>query len=441
VNIIFIVSDTFRRDNLNCYGGYQVKTPNIDRLSEKSVIFNRCYICSFPTMPARADLFTGKRTYTFMGWEPLPRKEVILSEILSENGYMTAGIVDNPFFIKNGYGYDRGFSDFIWIRGQGSTHEDVKKQRRYETDHCAPSTMLTAARWLERNRGKKFFLYVDTHDPHEPWDPPKWYTELYYSNYDGKIVYPCYWKWRENVNGNPVNEEDLKLAYASYKGEATMVDRWVGFLLNKIECMNLIDDTAIIFTTDHGFYFGEHGYFGKQMINYKEWKIYRSPLYEEITHIPLLMYLPSVEPKRVDSLVSLPELMPTILDIAKAKIPKNVQVESFLPLIKGEDAKENSFVVSTHPIYNPGQITREVDALEGAMVETPPSTITSKNWTLIYSSKGEIAELYHLPSDPKQEKNLIDEEETIAKKLLDKFVSQLEKAGTEKRLLDRRRNL
>jgi arylsulfatase A-like enzyme len=417
-----------------------VITPNLDRFAKKSVIFDRCYACSFPTMPARADIFTGKWTYTYLGWAPLPRNEKILAENLRNTGYTTVGIVDTPFFVKNGYGYDRGFSDFIWVRGQGSSYEDVKKQRRYETDYCAPKTLLEASRWIERHHKKKFFLYVDTWDPHEPWDPPKWYTELYYSGYDGKIVDPCYWKWRDNINKHkPCSKEDLKVAYASYRGEVTMVDRWVGHLLETIEYMNLMDETAIIFTTDHGFYFGEHGYFGKQMLNYQQWKVYRSPLYEEITHIPLLVYVPSFEPKRVESLTSLPELMPTVLNLADIKIPETVQVKSLVPALKGEEVKEKAFVVTTHPIYNPGEITREVDDLERTMAEPPPSTITTKEWTLIYSSQGEPAELYHLPSDQKQEKNIIDDEPYIAEDLLQKFILRLKKAGTEERLLDRRK--
>ena len=95
--------------------------------------------------------------------------------------------------------------------------------------------------------------------------------------------------------------------------------------------------------------------------------------------------------------------------------------------------------MTTHPIYNPGEITREVDDLERTMAEPPPSTITSKEWTLIYSSEGEPVELYHLPSDKKQENNIIDDEKSIAEDLLQKFVFRLKKAGTEQRLLNRRK--
>jgi len=244
-----------------------------------------------------------------------------------------------------------------------------------------------------------------------------------------------------------MTEEDLKVAYACYCGEVTMVDLWVGRLLDTIESLNLMEKTAIIFTTDHGFYFGEHGIFGKTIMDLRASaaypglpsRMYRSPLYEEVARIPLLTYVPGVKARRSDSIVSLADLMPTVLELAGVEIPKTVQAKSVVPVLKGEERTEPDFVVTTHPLYNPGEITRMVDAFERVVGEHLPSTITTREWSLLYASEGQPAELYHLPSDPKQEKNLIQEEPEIAKDLLAKFVSRLEKAGTEARLLAPRR--
>ena len=84
MNIILIVSDTLRRDHLGCYGNAWIHTPHLDRLSEQAITFDRCYASSFPTMPARADMFTGKYTFAFMGWGPLPKEETILAQLLRE---------------------------------------------------------------------------------------------------------------------------------------------------------------------------------------------------------------------------------------------------------------------------------------------------------------------------------------------------------------------
>lgn len=111
MNIIEIVSDTFRRDYLGCYGNKWIHTEHIDAFAEKSLVFEKAYIASFPTMPNRADIFTGKYTFTYLGWAPLPRDEVLLAEVLQKAGYFNKAVVDTPFFIGKGYNYDRGFQD------------------------------------------------------------------------------------------------------------------------------------------------------------------------------------------------------------------------------------------------------------------------------------------------------------------------------------------
>ena len=432
------MSDTLRRNHLEFYGNKTVRTPNLDCFSKRSVVFDRCYACSFPTIPARADLFTGKWTYTYLGWKPLPNNETVLAQILQKEKYKTAAVVDMPFFTVDDMNYDRGFSDVMFIRGQGSDREDVYLQRRCETDWFAPKTMLTASRWLERHHKENFFLYVDTWEPHEPWDPPKWYVDYYYPDYDGKYSEPCYWFFKEAG----LTEDDVKKAHAAYCGEVTMVDRWVGHLLDSIESMNLMDETAIIFTTDHGFYFGEHGMFGKALTRGQKsqhQKFYRSPLYEEVTHIPLLIYLPGVKARRIDEIVSLPDLMPTVLELMGLQIPKTVNAQSLVPLLMGEKQKRRDFVVTSPALNNLGGITKMVDNDARRLKEWPLSTITTKDWSLLYAAEGQPAELYNLTSDPIQKKNLINEKPQIAQELLEKFVKQMEEAGTKPRQINPRR--
>ena len=112
-NVVVIVADTFRRDHLGAYGNPFISTPHLDEFARSSVVFDQHVISSFPTMPARADILTGTFSYTHMGWEPLPRQLTTLPGVLSKAGYHTMGVVDTPFFIRNGFGYDRGFDDFI----------------------------------------------------------------------------------------------------------------------------------------------------------------------------------------------------------------------------------------------------------------------------------------------------------------------------------------
>src|SRR3989441_2597504 len=168
-----IVADTFRRDHLGAYGNSTIRTPHLDRLAASSIVFDHHVISSFPTMPARADFLTGRFSYAHMGWEPLPQHLPTLPGALSAAGYLTMGVVDTPFFIREGFGYDRGFDDFIWIRGQG---DDTKPEERLdarltwigEADRLVARTMTAADQWLGRHHHQRLFLYVDTWDPHEP---------------------------------------------------------------------------------------------------------------------------------------------------------------------------------------------------------------------------------------------------------------------------------
>ncbi len=434
-HIIVIVSDTFRSDHLGCYGNPSIKTPNLDHFAQECVQFDNCYAGSFPTMPMRADLFTGKFTFTYLGWRSLPSEETILAELLRKAEYTTLAAVDTPFFVRQGYGYDRGFKDYQWILGQGMERQRVNLERRYEEDYCAPSTMIAAEKYLQHYYKEKLFLYVDTWDPHEPWDPPSWYVEPYYPGYDGRVVAPCYWDWREAG----LKEEDVKLAHACYCGEITMVDHWVGRLLNRVKSMGLWENTAIVFTSDHGYYFGEHGFFGKGRAKGRYW--FQSPLYREITQVPLLIYVPGIKSRRVKALVSSVDIMPTLLELAGVKVPEVVQGKSLVPLLKGEENTFRDFTVTSSPLYNPGEPSKIVDDFLRVVKKPHFSTITTPKWTFLYSTESFPAQLYDLKNDPQESKNIIDKNWEVAKDLHQKFVDFLEGLGTSEHHLGSRRHL
>ena len=99
---------------MGAYGNDWIKTPALDSLASKAVRFDRHYVSSFPTVPARADHHTGQWTMSFMGWEPLPAESITLADILSERGYVTAAVVDTPYYIRDGMNFDRGFQGFYF---------------------------------------------------------------------------------------------------------------------------------------------------------------------------------------------------------------------------------------------------------------------------------------------------------------------------------------
>ncbi len=454
MNVIWIISDTFRRDHLGCYGNKEIHTPSLDALAAKSVRFDRHYAASFPTMPARADFMTGRWTGCFMQWGPLPAEQVVIAQLLGQKNFHTAAVVDTPFYLRGGMNYDRGFRSFIELVGQKD--EWGSKAWRFESDRFASQTFTQAMRWLEQHYKEDFFLLIDTWDPHEPWDAPDYYTELYRPDYDGEVIYPPYCRWQD-VPG--ATKDMVEKARACYCGEITMVDTWIGHLLRQVENMNLMGNTAVIFTTDHGFYFGEHGgLFGKRSFVKPpaslsaedvetswlqsatgEWAY--SPLYEETIACPLLIYVPGVAPGVNKGLTSAIDLMPTVLDLLEHEIPDWVEGHSLLPLARDTDLEGRKFVVSGHPFINPGGITRAVDGRSRRILAASETTITTNEWSLIYSLEANQSLLYHLPSDSKQEKNVINKQPEVARELHRMLVEFMRETNLSPQLLEPRLEL
>ena len=462
MNVIWIVADTFRRDHVGAYGNPTIRTPSLDALAARSVRFNGHYAAGFPTMPTRADHHTGRWTMSFMGWEPLPASVTTLAETLAGHGVHTAASVDTPYYLRDGMNYDRGFQSFFMNRGQdtlwsmipqaGYHHEslDVRASWRYESDRNAPKTFTTAIQWLEHHYKEDFFLYIDTWDPHEPWDAPPHYTEQYWPGYDGEIVLPLYGNWHD-VPG--YDDEKLRKGHATYCGEISMVDTWLGYLLKSVENMGLTDKTAIIFTTDHGFYFGEHGgLFGKmssdkssdgtlQPYSDAESMWTYSPLFEELIHLPLLIHVPGLSPRVYNGLSSAVDVMPTVLDLMEMEIPPFVQGWSLLSRMQNPSFPGREYVVSSIPFANPGDPVHSVDNFLRTLSDYPVTTITSGEWSLLYSPNAGLSELYNLDSDPKQLKNVIGTNRDHATEIHDLLVQFMRETNVPDRLLQPRLEL
>ena len=462
MNVIWIVSDTFRRDHVGAYGNPRIRTPSLDTLAAGSVRFDAHYSAGFPTMPTRADHQTGRWTMSFMGWEPLPSGVTTLAEILAGHGLHTAASVDTPYYLRDGMNYDRGFQSFFMNIGQDSLwslipepgyhHEalDVRDAWRSEADRNAPKTFMSAIQWLERHYKEDFFLYVDTWDPHEPWDAPAYYTELYMPDYDGELVLPLYGNWHDMPG---YQESQLRKAHATYCGEITMVDTWVGFLLKSVQNMGIEDRTIVIFTTDHGFYFGEHGgLFGKMSSDkypdgtlrpYDEigsmWSY--SPLFEELVHLPLLVRAPGVSPGAYSGLSSAIDVMPTVLDLLGLDIPDFVQGRSLAPAMRDRSRSGREYTISSLPFANPGDPVRSVDNFLRDLKDPSVTTVTAGQWSLLYSPDPGVSQLYNLESDPHQNDNVIGRHMDVAGELHRLLVEFMRENEVPQRLLQPRLDL
>ncbi len=337
MNVITILLDTVRRDFLGCYGNPWIRTPAIDHLAEQGVVFEQAYIGSYPCMPARRDLWTGRYEFPWRGWGPLEDRDQTLPQRISAAGHRAMLITDHFHLWERGSGnYHMDFSGVEFIRGQErdfwltddtltvewpaapeklaghfpnprQTFANYYRNRahfQYERDYFAPRVMQRAIDWLEGNyRTNNFFLMIDCFDPHEPFDSPEPYRSLYRKgNRREDIIWP-------NYGTTTLSTDEIGDVRALYAGLLTMVDQWVGRLLEKVQQLGLWHNTAIILMTDHGHLLGEHGLMGKPWAGLAD-----SNLYQELAHIPLIIYHPEAPPHRVKGFVQAVDLHPTLLD-------------------------------------------------------------------------------------------------------------------------------
>jgi len=467
VNVVLIISDTLRRDHLGCYGNGWIRTPHLDGFAQRAAVFDRAYCASFPTVPNRNDILTGRYTFTYQGWVPLSRDDFTLAEVAGVAGVLTSLIADTPHPFAPGFNYQRGFQAWELIRGQEhdpwkshprevhfpcapeklrNPHHTVVQylrnvaERQSEEDHFVAQTMRAAARWLEENRlYQPFLLYVDTFDPHEPWDPPPHYVDLYDPGYEGEeVIYPRY----DTIDF--LSEAELRHCRALYAGEVSLVDTWVGYLLERLEALGLMDSTAVILTSDHGFYLGEHGYIGKALIREGFQFL---PLYPEVAAVPLLVYVPGASHgQRLDALAQSVDLFPTILELLGVHVPGSARGHSLLPPIRGEGSIPRELAIAAPPL-----------SYRGLKVPHPTSraSIIDGEWLLVYGSQADEQalapeglstqavdslsrgmralepgpirpELYRLSDDSGCERNIIDAHGDVAEELHRRFVRFLE---------------
>lgn len=228
-----------------------------------------------------------------------------------------------------------------------------------------------------------------------------------------------------------------------------MVDTWLGYFLKKVENLGLMDNTAIIFTSDHGYYFGEHGgILGKmvfardkngKMLGNGIWS--HSPFYEEITNTPLFIYLPGNTPGTYKGITSAIDLMPTVLEMMGQDIPSRVQGASLLPMVKNQSLAGRPYTISAHPFINGGEWMKSVDGVNRLTAKDSTATVTTDEWTLLYNTEAGMSELYDIKNDPRQAKNLITKNPKKAHELHQLLVAYMKETNLAEHLLKPRLKL
>ncbi len=344
---IMVMFDTLNRHHLPNYGCDWVKAPNFERLAARTVQFQNSYSGSLPCMPARRELHTGRYNFLHRSWGPLEPFDDSMPAILKENDVYTHLCTDHQhYFEEGGATYHTKYNTWQFSRGQegdpwmgkvadpeipegalgvkffSGTSDKVaplwrqewinREFMKQEAQQPQAQTFAKGLDFIRRNADTdRWFLQLETFDPHEPFFTQQKYKDEYPHEYDGPhFDWPPY----GTSDRTPDQDEHVRQEYAAL---VTMCDEYLGKVLNMMDELKMWDDTMLIVNTDHGYLLGEHDWWGKVV----------QPFYQEIVHTPLMIWDPRSQRRgvRCDSLVQTMDLPATLLEFFGVERPKDMQ--------------------------------------------------------------------------------------------------------------------
>ena len=345
---IMVMYDSLNRRMLPPYGDTRVHAPNFSRLAERCVTFDNCYIGSMPCIPARRELHTGRYNFLHRSWGPLEPFDDSMPAILSANGVYTHLASDHQHYWEDGGAtYHSRYDSWEFMRGQegdawkgvvspptgaapsvlpNSARRQDPINRAYLTEEAAQPQTRTFDAGLEfirtNARADKWFIQIETFDPHEPFFTQSHYKDLYPHDYAGpQFDWPVY---------GPVTEGPREVAHikAEYSALLSMCDHSLGRVLDAMDQLDLWRDTMLIVCTDHGYLLGEHGWWAKNV----------QPWFNEIAHTPLFVWDPraGVRAERRQSLVQMIDFAPTLLEFFDVPRPPDMQGTPLRDMIEAD---------------------------------------------------------------------------------------------------------
>jgi arylsulfatase A-like enzyme/Flp pilus assembly protein TadD len=359
LNVVLVTIDTLRSDHVHCYGYEDVKTPTLDAVAKRGVLFEQAVAQAPLTDPSHASIFTGedptRHQVRDTGGFILPSSSITLATILQKHGWDTAGFIGSAV-LKRQFGFNLGFGyydDQMPKPGRGDQYlEESSRPAKMVIDH--------AIHWLNTQSGKPFFLWVHLYDPHMPYTPPSPFREQYKTHpYDGEIAY---------------------------------TDQQLGRLIDVLD-RKAPKNTIIAVLSDHGESLGQHGEYTHGVF-----------LYDSTLRVVFIMAGPGVPSGvRVKRQVREIDFLPTVLGLMGGKdlVPHRVQGTSLVPAFSGNLVDTGtSYEETLYPRINMGW-----SELRG---------IRTNQWMYIRAPK---SELYDLARDPGEKTNVIQQHPLQAERL------------------------
>lgn len=364
-NVMLILVDTLRQDHLSLYGYARNTSPRIDALGASGVVFENHLSHASQTVPSIVSImlsqlpaehgFVHRRATWFSVHPPHYRPDLIfVPEVFRAAGYRTGAFIANPF-LKARRGFDQGFDQFVYEEGDGSV--------------LIEQASGWIARQVEQDKAP-FFAYIHLMDVHNPYEPPDEYRDLYPGPPGSKLVY-------SNGPAEDTRGDDLQHTIGLYDAQIHHVDRLVGALLDSLEAANVMEKTLVVFTSDHGDEFLEHGGMG-----------HGTHVYGELVRVPLILALPGriAAGRRVSHLTQHIDLAPTLLTIAGIDRPETFRGDSLFTAADAVYSENGSWRAVTTAqgklVLDIAHGTREVFAVDDGLDQIPlyDSDLETRLW-------------------------------------------------------------
>jgi N-acetylglucosamine-6-sulfatase len=392
-NVIFILSDDHRWDAAGFEGHPFIETPALDRLAAEGVRFTRAFVTSSLCSPSRASFLTGttpRRHGVWNNFTPWSDQNRTFLEYLGRAGYRTAfiGKWHMPGSLPDLRGVDH-FVTFTHLEGQGSYRNCPLvvdgRQEPSRKPYLAEELTDRALAWIEANRDASFALYLSHKNVHAPFTPDAREAGAYARK---PVAIPGEahpWSHMTAAQYVHFNPQPLGASLRRYGEAVTSLDRQIGRVLDALDAWGLAEDTFVLYTSDNGYLWGEHGLVDKR------WA------YEESMRIPFLVRHPAANPAAaaVDRLVLNIDVAPTLLDLAGLAKPEWMQGSSLLPLLRDPDVPWRDAVYYSY-FFEPPYPTPTLEAVR-----------TDRHKLVVY--QGRPPQLFDLARDPGERDNRIDD--------------------------------
>lgn len=425
-NVVLIVLDTLRGDRLSCMGYQRPTTPRIDALAAQGTLYTRAFATCFWTLPSHASLFTGLHPIQAGATSEtlhMPEGVTSVAEVLGDAGYRTVGFTCNSWVSKE-RGFAQGFEEFVEMWRAENQAGGESAERSLET-----IAVDKIESWVASASGgdEPFFLFANLNGVHLPYRPAAAYASQFLrvgSDMERvRELADITSGWSHLVGETPLREADYEILSDLYDGEVAWADALVGRVVDALGRAGVLDDTVVIVTSDHGEHLGEGGRID-----------HMSTMYDPALHIPLVIRYPRafVPGTRVDGLVSLVDIAPTVVDLCGAA-DKAPTMRAETASLASERRAPLEFILAGNerPMTGIKLLQTKYPGYDWKAIDYRMRCLRAPAHKLIWNENRSV-ELYNLARDPAEANNLAESQADMQRQMMAVLARSYEKMGSTK---------